>query len=161
MPVFNPTQTAVQTAAGNKLTSELNGGIDTTPMATAGTNAINQTYKGIGDRLQQSLGARGFGNSGASGTAALQTEVGRAGAVGDLQSNLQSYALQQQQNALQQATQFGFAAPGTSGTSTNTGSGTGSAFQTSVAPGSVVAGALAGTENGLLNALKAASAGGF
>jgi hypothetical protein len=156
MPVFNPTQTAVQSAAGSKLASEMNSGIDTTPMATSGTNQINQTYKGIGDRLQQSLGERGFGNSGASGTAAEQTELGRGSAIGDLQSNLQSYALQQQQNAVGQALGFGFAAPGTTSSSTNAGT----SYGTSVAPGSVAAGATAGGMSSLLSQLTAAAAGG-
>src|SRR5581483_3032287 len=125
-----------------------------TPLETSGTNSINQTYKGIGDRLQESLGSRGFGNSGASGTAALQTELGRAGAVGDLQSNLEGYALGQQQTALGQALGYSFAAPG------STYSNSGSAYGTSVAPHSVAAGVVGGASTALLSQLNAAAAAG-
>lgn len=139
-PVFSALQGQVQGAAGNALMNEATNGINITPAETAGTGQINQTYKGIGDRLQESLSQRGFGNSGASGTAALQTELGRAGAVGGLQSNLQSYALSQQQAALQAASGFGFAAPGQTTSGTTSGSTTG----TYTNPGSVAAGALSG-----------------
>ena len=145
-PTFSGLQQGLQSTAANALTSRINGNINTTPMATAGTEAINQTYKGIGDSLQQSLASRGFGNSGASGTAALQTEVGRAGAVGNLQNQLQSTALQQQQQAIQTAAGMAYASPGvsTSGTSAfgNSGSYTN--------PGSMAAGTLSGGLTSLL-----------
>jgi hypothetical protein len=60
--------------------------------------------------------------------------------VGNLQSQLQSYALQQQQNAIAQATGFGFASPGSTSTGTNVGSTSG----TYTVPGSVAAGSLSG-----------------
>lgn len=152
-PTFNPMQTGLQGTILQNLNKTLNGGVDTTPMATAGTDAINKTYKSIGDRLNESLSARGFGNSGASGTAALQTELGRAGAIGDLQSQLQTYALQQQQDALGKALQFAFAAPG----STYTGSTSGNSYGTSVGPGSVAGGIFGGAGTSLLNQLAAAA----
>jgi hypothetical protein len=117
-------------------------------MAISGTDAINKTAAGEGTSLQQSLGERGFGNSGASGTAALQTELGRTSAVGDLQSSLQSYALQQQQNAIAQATAFGFAAPGS--TSMGSTSGNSSSNGTYVEPGSEAAGAASGLMDSLM-----------
>jgi hypothetical protein len=64
--------------------------------------------------------------------------------VGNLQSQLQSYALQQQQNAIAQATGFGFASPG----STSTGSNVGSTSGTYTVPGSVAAGSLSGALGG-------------
>lgn len=136
-PTFNPNQTAMQGTVGSALSNEIQNGPNITPLATSGTNSINKTYQGIGDRLQQSLSSRGFGNSGASGSAGLQTELGRAGAVGDLQSNLQGYALGQQQTALGQGLGYSFATPGST-YSSSTGS-SGSSYGTSVAPGSTLA----------------------
>jgi hypothetical protein len=119
---------------------------------TTGTDNINTTYKGIGDQLQQSLASRGYGNSGASGTAALQTGLARGGAVGGLQASLEAAAQQQQLQAMQTATGFGFAAPGSTGTTATTGATSG----TYTAPGSVAAGTLSGgltAANSQLNTL--------
>lgn len=153
-PTFSPIQSGLQAATGTALENEITNGPNITPLATSGTNSINQTYQSIGDRLQQSLSSRGFGNSGASGSAALQTELGRAGSVGSLQSNLEGYALQQQQNALAQATGFGFAAPG----STTSGGGTSSGSYT--LPGSVAAGAVSGGTTSLMSQLEMMAAMG-
>lgn len=152
-PTFTGGQTAMQGSLGTALSNEIQNGPNITPLATSGTNSINQTYQGIGDRLQQSLSSRGFGNSGASGSAALQTNLGRAGAVGDLQSNLQGYALQQQQNAMGQALGYSFAAPG----STFSNGSTGSSYGTSVGPHSVGAGVVGGIATGLNSQLNQAA----
>lgn len=120
-PTFNPAQTAVQGTTAGALQNFITNGPDLTPAMTAGTNAINQSYKGIGDSLQQSLASRGFGNSGASGTAALQTGIAKGGAVGNLQAQLQAAAQQQQLQALSTATGFGFAAPGQTSSGSTTG----------------------------------------
>lgn len=159
-PTFSPTQTGVQSATGAALENEVQNGPNITPLETSGTNNINQTYQSIGDRLQQSLASRGFGNSGASGSAALQTNLGRASEIGNLQSSLEGYAMQQQQTALGQATGFGFAAPGSTYGSSTTGSG--SSYGTSVSPHSVGAGALSGGLTSLESSLNAAAlAGGY
>ncbi len=155
-PTFTPGQTGMQGTVGQALQSQISGGVDTTPMATAGTNNIDTTYRGIGDRLQQNLSARGFGNSGASGSMGLQTELGRAGAVGDLQSQLGGYALEQQRQALGQGLQFGFASPGGTGSSSNAGS----AFDTNVGAGSPLAGAFSGGMTSLMQQLNMAAAAG-
>ena len=152
-PTFSSGQTAMQGSLGNALQNEITNGPDITPLATSGTNAINQTYQGIGDRLNESLSSRGFGNSGSSGTAALQTQLGRAGAVGDLQSNLQGYAMQQQQTAMGQGLGYSFAAPG----STFSKGSTGSSYGTSVGPGSPGTGAAVYGISGLLAGLNQAS----
>src|SRR5450631_2300451 len=93
---YSPLQLAMQGQTAGALGNLITKGPDRTAAATTGTQAINQTYKGIGDSLQQSLAARGFGNSGASGKVALQTGIGRAGAVGSLQAQLQASAQAQQ-----------------------------------------------------------------
>ena len=153
-PTFSPLQTAMQGTTGAALQRYATKGPDLTPAMTAGTDSINTTYKGIGDRLQQSLASRGFGNSGASGTAALQTEVGRAGAVGGLQAQLETAAQQQQLSALQGATGFSFAAPGT----TTTGSSSSAGSFTN--PGSAFAGGLSGGLTSILSQLNMAAAAG-
>jgi hypothetical protein len=146
---FNPLQYAVQGTAGGALQNFITNGPDLTPAMTAGTNAINTTYKGIGDSLQQSLASRGFGNSGASGTAALQTGIAKGGAVGNLQAQLQAAAQQQQLQALSTATGFGFAAPG----QTSSGSNSGTSQSTTVNPGSEGAGIASGIGSALMAAL--------
>jgi hypothetical protein len=155
-PTYTPGQTGLQGQLNATLTKNLASGPNVTPYATAGTDAINKTYKGIGDRLMQSLASRGFGNSGAAGTAALQTELGRAGAIGDLQSQLNEQALQQQNTTIAQALQAAFQNPGSS----YSGGTTGSSYGTSVAPGSVAAGSLSGGLTSLLSQLNAAAAYG-
>lgn len=148
---FSPLQTAMQGSTAGALQNFITNGPNLTPAMTTGTDAINSTYKGIGDRLQQSLASRGFGNSGASGTAALQTEVGRAGAVGGLQGQLQTAAQQQQLQALGQASNFAFAAPG------QTYTGSTSANGTYTTPGSAAAGGIAGAAPGILQLLQSAT----
>lgn len=155
-PTFTGAQTGLQGTTSGALQNFITNGPNMTPAMTTGTDAINSSYKGIGDRLQQSLASRGFGSGGTSGTAALQTEVGRAGATGNLSAQLQAAAQQQQLQALGQATSFGFASPGTSGTSANTGSNSG----TYTNPGSVAAGGLSGGLTTLLSQLNAAAAAG-
>jgi hypothetical protein len=48
---------------------------------TASADQINGQYSSMGDRLNQYLAQRGFGQSGQAGQAALQTELGRQGAL--------------------------------------------------------------------------------
>lgn len=161
-PVFNSGQTGVQGTTANALNQFITNGPNLTPAMTTGTNSINQTYKGIGDQLQQSLASRGFGNGGASGTAGLQTSIAAGGAVGNLQAQLEASAQQQQLQALGTATGFGFASPGTTGSTATSGTQNGSY----VVPGSEFAGGLSGAltafnsqENGLAAMLAAGGLG--
>jgi hypothetical protein len=157
-PTYTAPQTGLQGDLASTLTKKLAGGPDVTPYAVAGTDAINKTYKGIGDRLMQSLAARGFGNSGLTGTAALQTELGRAGAIGGLQGQLNEQALQQQNDTIEQALRAAYANPGTTSTSSTAGKSDG--YGTSVMPGSVAAGSLSGGLTSLLSQLNQAMAYG-
>lgn len=139
-PTFTPGQTALQGSLGAALSNEVTNGINIAPAETSGTNAINNTYKGIGQGLQQSLSSRGFGSGGAGGSAALATELGRGGAVGNLESSLQQYAVGQQQNALGMGLQEAFADPGSATTGSSSGTYTN--------PSSVPAGILSGFGGG-------------
>ncbi len=154
---YSPTQMALQGTTAGALSNLITRGPDLTPAMTTGTQTINDTYKGIGDSLSQSLAARGFGNSGASGTAALQTGLARGAAVGNLQAQLQAAAQQQRLAALQAATGFSFANPNrtTTGTETKTTNGT------YTNPGSPVAGGLSGLFSGALGGVNATNSGMF
>lgn len=135
-PSFSPVQTELQGTIGKTLNDYLTTGPDLTPLETSGTDAINKSYKAIGDRLKQSLASRGFGNSGASGEADLATELGRAGSIGNLESHLKGTALQQMLQALGLGNSFAFAAPTYSTNESSSGDYT--------QPGSAAAGALGG-----------------
>ena len=115
-PTFNPAQTSLQTSLASTLEGDLQNGVNTTPMMTAGTDAINKSYAGADAQITQADAARGFGESGAVGSGAQQVALARAGAVGGLQANLDQYALQQDQNILGDAENFSFADPGSTGT---------------------------------------------
>ena len=154
---YSPTQMALQGTTAGALSNLITRGPDLTPAMTTGTEAINNTYKGIGDSLSQSLAARGFGNSGASGTAALQTGIARGAAVGNLQAQLEAAAQAQRLQALQTATGFGFANPNTTTTGTDTRTTNG----TYTNPGSATAGGLSGLFTGALGGVNATNSGMF
>lgn len=152
-PTYTPAQQQLQDQAGSTASSIMSG-TNVAPMETSGENAINTTYKDLGDRLTQSLAARGFSNSGQQGSTALQTELGRAGSVGSLEGNLQSFALQNQLNAVNAAGNLAYKNP----TTTTTGSGTNAYSGSSTAAGSTLAGGLSGGITGLLAQLNQSAA---
>jgi hypothetical protein len=93
-------------------------------MANANAAAINQGYQGVGERINRFLAARGMGKSGATGTAALQTELGRQGSLAQNLGAASGQQLGFDENLLSDALQFAFATPGqkTIGTDTTSGS---------------------------------------
>jgi hypothetical protein len=163
---YTAPQQALQGQALGTISSNLQNGINLAPLETSGANSINQTYNSIGQNLNQTLASRGFGQSGAVGEGALQTQLGRAGAIGSMTSNLQGYAIQQQQSQLQDALQGAFTPTGSSNTGYSSTLGQnitdGSTNSAYTLPGSATAGALSGGVGGLLSSLnQAAALGGF
>jgi len=83
---YTPGQTDLQSqlmsALGTLLPGITSGSTspNVTNMETANANQINQNYSAMGDKMNRFLAARGFGQSGSTGKAAMQTELGRQGA---------------------------------------------------------------------------------
>lgn len=128
-PTYSGDQTGLQALLSKVFSSLLpataDGGISPNVQAvqTAGADEINKTSSGLGDRMNRFLAQRGFGKSGATGKAALQTEIGRESALGANASAASGLQLGQNSTALSDALGFAFANPG--GTKTGTTSETG------------------------------------
>jgi hypothetical protein len=134
-PSYSPMQSQVQNQTGQTLLDRLTKGVDLTPLRTQGSDQINKAYKGVGDRLSESLAARGFGSSGAVGAGMREIELSKAGAMGSLENSLQSHALEEQDKTLDEASNFGFRNPATSSTSVGSSVGAGSPFAGGLAGG--------------------------
>jgi hypothetical protein len=127
-PTFTGAQSGLQDLLSKALgTSISNGGMtDNLKTEQAGaTGAVNNQYEGLSQRLQTSLSGRGFGTSGKVVTGQENLDVARANDIGGLQSQFAGLAQQNQQQSMQQALGFSFAAPGENSTSTKTTSGAG------------------------------------
>ena len=109
-------------------------------METQSADLINKSYSGLGDRMSKFLAARGFGKSGQAGKVALDTELGRQGALAGNNANFAGQQLQQNNTLLSDALMEAFASMGTSGATTSTGSSdtSGSGFQIGAGFGSTV-----------------------
>jgi hypothetical protein len=114
---------------------------------TAGADQINKTSAGLGDRMNKFLAARGFGKSGAAGSSALQTEIGREGALGTNASAAAGTQIGENNTLLSDALGFAFANPGqtaagsTSGATSGTTSGATSGSGFGISAGGSVSGA--------------------
>lgn len=99
---------------------------------TAAADTINKTSSGLMDRVNSFLAARGFGKSGATGSANLQGELGRES---DLAGNEANFANVQQnvngQNLLA-SLNYALTSLGSSGGTSSSGSSSGSNFGASV-----------------------------
>lgn len=124
---YAPWQTGLQGTLGSTLSgllSSLSSGTESPnvkAMQSQSDNAINQNYSAAGTNLNKSLAARGFGESGTTGTAALSTELGRQSALAGNQSNFAGLQLGQNQSFLSDALQAAFNSMGqtSSGSTTN------------------------------------------
>ena len=100
---YSPWQTLLQGNLGGTLSTLLSGmstgtnSPDVQAVGNQNANQIDQTYQGVQQNLNKTLAARGFGQSGATGSTALQTQLGRAGALANNTSN--TAGLQLNQNA--------------------------------------------------------------
>lgn len=128
---YAPGQQGVQTQLGQALgqnlvasqTGALSPGVQAQKTASAG--AINKTAGGTLDRVNSFLAARGFGKSGDTGKAALQSELGRQS---ELAGNEANYAAVQQglnSTNLMAALNYAFTALGQTAAGTSTGKSSG------------------------------------
>lgn len=95
-----------------------------TNMQTAKADQINQNYSGLGDKMNRFLAARGFGQSGQTGKAAMQTELGRQGALAANASAASGEQLNLNQSILSDSLLGAFNAIGATGNTTGSSSGT-------------------------------------
>lgn len=119
-PSYTPDQMSMQHNLSDMLSARMahpEGVFD--PMKAAAINGVNQTYAGIGQRMQSQFSGRGFGRSGTLLTNRVGQEVSRAGDIGGLESQFASKQLDYTNNLMDQASRFGFANPGSRATSTS------------------------------------------
>lgn len=128
------TYSAPQTSLQDQLVSTLSSLITgpTSPAVTAqqtqSADQINSEYSSMGQRMTNFLAARGFGNSGQTGQAEVQTEIGRQGALANNTANYGAEGLNLFQSSLTDALSAAFKNIGS--TTANTGSSTGQSITT-------------------------------
>ena len=165
-PTFSVGHAGLQGILSNVLSSLVpsvaSGGLSPNVQAlqTQSANQINQNYASLGQRLNRFLAARGFGQSGQVGQAALQTDLGRQGALANNNANYSGLQLQQNNSLLSDALQYAFAAPGSTSASTTSSTG-GSTWTNQANANAGLAGALAGILAGLNTGLNNGPAGTF
>lgn len=94
-------------------------------MQTANANQINTNYSTVGERMNRFLAARGFGQSGQTGKAQLQTELGRQGALAQNASNASGQQLDFDKALLSDALSAAFQATGSTTNKTDNTSSSG------------------------------------
>ena len=100
----------------------------TVAQETQADDQINKTSSGLTDRVNAFLAQRGFGKSGATGTATLQGELGREGAIGN-----EAATADAQQNTLNStnllaALNYAFTSLGSSSSGASSGNSSGWGF---------------------------------
>jgi hypothetical protein len=127
---YSPWQTLLQSQLGTTLSSLLNGvssgtlSPDVQAQKTAAADTINKNYTSLGDRMNRVLAARGFGQSGTTGSTALKTELARQGDLAANESNFAGLQLNQNQNFLSDALMAAFNAMGRTASGTTSGATT-------------------------------------
>jgi len=120
-PTLTPAQQQVQTLLANLLKGQLSKGAKVSQgERNKGRAQINTTFDGIGDRLESTLAARGFADSGKLARGFKDIDLQRANSFQDLEVDLKNQASQRLLNMLGLAQNF--VSP-TGSTTTATGSG--------------------------------------
>jgi hypothetical protein len=126
---YTPGQTDLQSSLMQALSTLLPGitsgatSPNVTNMQTANANQINQNYAGVGDQMNRFLAARGFGQSGSTGKAAMQTELGRQGALAQNASDASGQQLNLDQSLLSDSLLAAFNQIGNSSSQNGTSAG--------------------------------------
>jgi len=138
---YSPWQTALQGLLGSSLSSQIGGATtgtespDVKALQTQSDNQINANYSTLGKNLNKTLAARGFGDSGATESGALDTELGRQGAIANNAGNFAGLQLNQNQGFLSDALLAAFNSMGNTTTGQTQGSGTSWGFGGGVSAG--------------------------
>ncbi len=144
---YSPAQTAVQNQTGANLSTDLaaaaNGSLTpgTVAQETAADNQINQTSSGLTSRVIQFLAQRGFGQSGQTGQAALQGELGRESQIGSEAATADASENSLNSNNLLAALNYAFTSLGSSASGASSGNTSGWGIGGGVSLGSSASGA--------------------
>lgn len=128
---YTPGQSALQDALMSAFSRLLPGvasgqiGPNVTAMQTQNADTINKSYSAMGDKMNRYLAARGFGQSGQVGKAALETELGRQGALAQNNSNAAGMQLNFDQALLSDSLLAAFNKVGDTSVGNSTGSSSG------------------------------------
>lgn len=123
-PTYTTPQTTMQGSLADSLQAILSGSgysPQVKALQTQSADQINKSFQSQGDRTSRFLAQRGFGQSGKTGTAALQTDLARQAALAGNTATYGGYALDQFNKGLADAMQYAFANPGYTGTTGSTG----------------------------------------
>ena len=129
------------------------------PIRNAGLQQINRTYADVPNQLTRQMATRGYGSSGAMGNALLRTNLERAGAASNLEGQLATQGIQQQQFGASLSDQLINAMRGTSTSTSGSTSMSGTSSGTQTQPGPSIFGSLMGLASTVTGA--AGAAGGF
>lgn len=127
------------------------------PIRNSGLDSINRTYAAVPQAVTQQLANRGYGNSGSLGNSLYKVGLARAGAASDLEGQLATKGIDQQNFGAQLGTQLLNAGKGTTSTSSNDvsgynwGSSAGTGTGTGTTPNTSLSNALLSGGNGLNN----------
>ena len=123
-PTFTPEQAAMNAMLGRVLRRMAKTPQVDPALRIQGRNQINDVYDQMNNRLDTTMVARGFGESGKHNLNTLGLNLERGKTMGSLESDLYNKAIERQMQALGLATSFGRAQGSTTtGTSTTTGGG--------------------------------------
>ncbi len=121
--IYSPDQLAMQSRVAGSLNERLTNPANLAPLKTAAASSVNRGFDAAGDRLTSRLSARGFGSSGKLVTNQKNLEIGRAGALGDLESRFAGMQIDQDNQTLQDAQRFSFGGGGIKSESEQSGPG--------------------------------------
>ena len=113
------------------------------PIQNAALQNINQTYASVPNAVMTQMSQRGYGSSGTAGNAMYQANLARAGAVSNLQGQMATEAIQQQQFGANLSQSLLNSLKGSSTTTSANGTSSSSGSETDVTPGQSPLGALA------------------
>ena len=132
-PTYTAPQTGMQGSLADALSSILGGTGYSAPvkaLQTQSADQINKSFSTQADRTSRFLASRGFGQSGKTGTAALQTDLARQAALANNNATFGGMALNQFNTGLADALQYAFANPGYSAATGSTGTTSGTTSST-------------------------------
>ena len=134
------------------------------PIRNAGLQNINQTYADVPNQVASQMSRRGYGSSGSMGDSMYKVGLARAGAASDLEGQLATKGIDQQNRGADTMTQLLNMLKGTSSTSSGsmsgTTAGTSSSSGTSTKPGPSIFSSIAGLAGMLMGFRSGAGVGG-
>jgi len=131
---YSPGQTSLQNQLGSSLSSGLTAATNGTmspgvaAQETASADQINKTSAGTGSRISQFLAARGFGKSGATGSAGLQTELARQSSLAGNNANFAQVQQGVNSQNLLSSLNYALTSMGMTGSGSASGSSSGTSF---------------------------------